>query len=92
MLQFKILELSAMFITMTTYRNVGNLKQMWDIFTATELPRYLARYARFNQQHPKATIVASCILRKATISSTEPVKVLGCVLICLVLPFDSWVN
>ena len=42
----------------------------------TKLCKYLARYARLNQQYPKATIVASRILRKATIAalSTEPVK------------------
>ena len=65
-----------MFIIMTTHQNVGSLKQRWDIFTVTELHKYLARYARLNQQHPKATIVASHILLKATIVafSTEPVK------------------
>ena len=68
-------ELSAMFIIITTRQNVGNLKQMRDIFTVTELCKYLTRYAHLNQLHFKATIV-SHILRKATIVafSTDPVK------------------
>ena len=68
-------ELSAMSIIMASHQNVGNLKWMWDIFTVTELCKYLTRYAHLNQLHFKATIV-SHILRKATIVafSTDPVK------------------
>ena len=32
-------------------QNVGNLKWMWDIFTVTELRKYLTRYVHLNQQH-----------------------------------------
>ena len=41
----------ATFIIITTHQNVENVKQMRDIFTVTELSKYLTRYAHFYQQH-----------------------------------------
>ena len=48
---FKIPELSAMFIIMTTHQHMGNLKQMQDIITVIKLHLYLTRYAHLNKQH-----------------------------------------
>ena len=64
---------------MMTHQNVENLKRMQDLFTVTELCKYLTRYAHLNPQHSQAikvTIMTSRILRKATIVafSIESVK------------------
>ena len=39
---------------MRTHQNVGNLKEMQDIYTVTELHKYLERYDYLNQQYPQS--------------------------------------